>query len=202
MMSILMRSAALLAVMGLTAAGPVASSAAVNHGNGGGLVASSAAAGRSVAGFDGGEAVSWSEPRTMADGEVVVEARDSSGAVVGKAGFKPGVKPEGRSSKSSARVATASGCDSGGGRDACIYVYGDGLYIDLWETRAYGNWGCSTAYYQRNGNVVASYRICPGTTQEGMYYSYWDANRSYHDSDQVCNQWSGSVARPCLWIEA
>lgn len=180
-MSFLRRAALLLIVSAVGLAAPAASS-----------LASSA-----IENDKPSDIVTWTAPHTLASGEVVTVARDSTGLVVAEAGFKPGVKP----GAGDAQTATASGCDDGGSRDSCIYVYGNGLYIDLWETRAFGNWGCSTAYYMRNGNVVASGKVCPATTQSGMYYSSWDANRSYHDGDQVCNQWSGSIARPCLWIE-
>ena len=136
----------------------------------------------------------WSNPTTTSDGRVLARLLDASGNTIATAGWNP--------SSTQIQPLDAFGCDNWYNQNVCIDLYGSGLHIDQWNTTAFGNWGCSTAYDQINGSSIHnSPRICPSSGSSGVYYFYWTANRNFHDGDQACNQWSGAWGRPCEWIE-
>lgn len=145
----------------------------------------------------------WGQQTPTPDGGVQRVLRDGSGKAVAGVSWHPA--KSGHTGRSGAVVSpqTASGCDPWGGREVCIYVYGDGLHVDEWDTNAYGNWGCTSPGWFLDGNQIQSAgQICPNTPDWGVYQAWWSPNANYQDGQQACNQWTYSLSRPCEWIEA
>jgi hypothetical protein len=139
------------------------------------------------------KADSWGPVVATAAGGVERTLTSASGETIGTVGWRPATLMQ---------PMDAHGCDDWGGTQVCISLFGTGLHVSEWDTTAYGNWGCATAFFLIGGNEVhRSPIICPDTPSDGVYYSLWAANSNFQDGVQACNQWAGSLARPCEWIE-
>lgn len=96
---------------------------------------------------------------------------------------------------------SASGCN----QEVCIDVQGSGLYVDQWNTTAYGNVGCSYAVYLRNGNYIRiTDDICPTSSGDGVYYYDWayPIGGKFGNKDKVCNTWYYLPGKPCETIHS
>lgn len=73
--------------------------------------------------------------------------------------------------------------------------------MEQWNTHALGNVGCTTAHFFANSGIVKSVNVCPETSEQGVYYVYWPANRNFQDGTQACNGWAKIDGFPCEYIE-
>ncbi|MGH9300661.1 MAG: hypothetical protein ACRD0E_02140 [Acidimicrobiales bacterium] len=93
---------------------------------------------------------------------------------------------------------SASGCN----QEVCIYVYGQGLFVQQWNTTAYFPDGTeSFAAYWANGNVIAttnSFYASPGT----WYEAYWTPDEYFANNTKVCNAWFNNAGFPCETVHS
>jgi hypothetical protein len=123
----------------------------------------------------------------------------AQGAALGIAPGRPGpngttpvVKPLGIQPDS------ASGCN----QDVCIYVYGQGRFVQEWDTTAYFPNGTeSFAIYYLNGSVLTtsnSFYASPGQ----WYETYWTPEEYFPNNSQVCNSWWANAGHPCETVHS
>lgn len=113
-------------------------------------------------------------------------------AVVHGGAAKPAITASG------ALPASASGCN----QDVCIDVEGSGTRVDTWSTQAFGNVGCTEAFYYWHEGDWEAPQICPDTSDPGVYW--WNSGPigTYPNGDELCNAWMNIKGFPCIFIKA
>ena len=94
--------------------------------------------------------------------------------------------------------ASASGCNF----DVCIELTGDGLFVSNWTTEAFGNVGCTYAFFHSQPFTVTGPTICPDSSDPGVYYDTTGPAGYYQDGEELCNNWNNISGYPCEEIEA
>lgn len=88
---------------------------------------------------------------------------------------------------------SASGCSE----RVCITIYGDGLYISEWDTRALwdGDYICTQSAWWNPKYLPIRYGngVCGGS---GVFFSYWQPKRNFKQA-LACNTWYGIPGKPC-----
>jgi hypothetical protein len=85
--------------------------------------------------------------------------------------------------------------------DVCIEVEGRGTYVERWNTYAFGNVGCTAGRYFVNGIQTYSATVCPGSTNDGVYYIRRNMYRYYAHGTKLCNRWDRIIGLACADIK-
>lgn len=92
----------------------------------------------------------------------------------------------------------ASGCNA----NVCIWVYGNGLTVNKWDTTGNSSVAtCTFSVYWAPGNAVFStgQEVCGGP---GLYYGYEaDVPFSFVTTTQVCVSWVYIPGKPCETVK-
>lgn len=145
----------------------------------------------------------WGAQVALPGGGVERSLTTASGEIIAKVGWIPETQGSPVPLTSVTPLTTevtpmnASGC-TGIDRPVCIFLYGSGIWVDDWNTKAIGNWGCSTAHFITFGNTIRTMGpVCPSSGWPGVYYAYWHVNGRFQDGTTACNMWTGSYSKPC-----
>lgn len=87
-------------------------------------------------------------------------------------------------------------------QNVCIDVTGAGVLVSRWATQAFGNVGCTRAYFHAQSSTVASPTICSTRHGDGVYFYSEGPAGSYQDRDALCNSWEGIAGYPCIEVRA
>ncbi len=93
---------------------------------------------------------------------------------------------------------SASGCNE----DVCINIDGASTIVNSWSTTAFGNVGCTRAYFLYNEGFYEGPEVCPDGPGPGVYYDNTGPSGYFPDGDQLCNSWLSIAGLPCEYIEA
>jgi len=93
---------------------------------------------------------------------------------------------------------SASGCNE----DVCINIDGASTIVNSWSTTAFGNVGCTRAYFLYNEGFYEGPEVCPDGAGDGVYYDNTGPSGYFPDGDQLCNSWLSIAGLPCEYIVA
>jgi len=93
---------------------------------------------------------------------------------------------------------SASGCNE----DVCINIDGASTIVNSWSTTAFGNVGCTRAYFLYNEGFYEGPEVCPDGAGPGVYYDNTGPSGYFPDGDQLCNSWLSIAGLPCEYIVA
>jgi hypothetical protein len=96
----------------------------------------------------------------------------------------------------SSRSTSASGCNA----NVCIQVTGEGLFVSRWATQAFGNVGCTKAWFHAQLSSVTSPTICPTGSGSGTYFYNAGPAGYYQDGEDLCNTWDRIEGYPCIEV--
>jgi hypothetical protein len=90
--------------------------------------------------------------------------------------------------------ATAAYCD----RNVCTYVYGGGLYVSAWSTKASNqSYKCTQSHFFVNGqNVYSPGQQCGSSD----FRQTWNVNQYYENGSLLCNTWDGIAGQSCAVV--
>lgn len=95
------------------------------------------------------------------------------------------------------RPTSADGCNL----DVCIDVEGESLFVSRWSTQAFGNVGCTNAFFHSQAFTGRGQTICPDGSGPGVYYDNTGPVGYYQDTEELCNSWSRIAGYPCIEIQ-
>ncbi|MEO6087207.1 MAG: hypothetical protein ABIQ18_29260 [Umezawaea sp.] len=97
----------------------------------------------------------------------------------------PRVRVDAARTDRAAAAMSASGCN----HDVCIAIVGSSLTVNQWSTQAFGNVGCSHAYFVSATFTVQGREICPSGTGSGVCYDNTGPTGVYSNDEQLCDDW-------------
>ncbi|HVV73303.1 MAG TPA: hypothetical protein VHI52_17660 [Verrucomicrobiae bacterium] len=108
---------------------------------------------------------------------------------------------QGKISNSDVQPLSATNCSV----NVCAVVEGDSVYVSNWGTQAYGNVGCTEAFYDYAPpggahGYPSGPTICPDSPDWGVYYDYTGPVGYFPNQSALCNTWNYVSGRPCVII--
>lgn len=96
-------------------------------------------------------------------------------------------------------VQNADGCNS----NVCISISGKGRVVNNWDTHAFGNVGCTSARFVRNGTTLLyTDPVCPNSSSKGVYYYYLGGPSTQPNNSKLCNAWDRISGYPCETVHS